>query len=219
MAPAPSQGQENTALERIEGTLRELTTAIATKADLQAITATIQETLRTEVAGLRTELAAHAGRIAALEEADTALTARVASTDIAVARQGEMLLTMRRHLEDVDNRGRRCNIRVRGVPEAEGADDVQDTLQELFHLIMQPSPPPQIEFERAHRALRPGGRAERPHLLSELFPGEECYHGESTGPHNLVLQRGTGLTLQRPVTYHPGSQTSSSPCNSDTTRT
>ncbi|CAH2251520.1 Hypothetical predicted protein, partial [Pelobates cultripes] len=109
MAPAPSQGPENTALERIEGTLRELTTAMATKADLQAITATIQETLRTEVAGLRTELATHAGRITAMEEADTALTSRMASTDISVARQGEMLLTMRRHLEDVDNR--RCNIR------------------------------------------------------------------------------------------------------------
>ncbi|CAH2300689.1 Hypothetical predicted protein [Pelobates cultripes] len=98
MAPAPSQGPENTAPERIEGTLQELTTAMATKADLQAITATIQETLRTEVAGLRTELAVHAGRITAMEEVDAALTARMASTDIAVARQGEMLLTMRRHL-------------------------------------------------------------------------------------------------------------------------
>ncbi|CAH2292096.1 Hypothetical predicted protein [Pelobates cultripes] len=165
MASEPNQAAANDALERIEGALREMTVAMATKTDLQTNTTAIQETLRAEVAGLRADLATQAGRITALEEADAALTARVASTDNAVARQGEMLLNMRRHLEDVDNRGRRCNIRVRGVPEAEGAEDAQNTLKELFRSIMLPTLLPHIEFDRAHRALRPRNAGDGPRDL------------------------------------------------------
>ncbi|CAH2246375.1 Hypothetical predicted protein, partial [Pelobates cultripes] len=104
MAATSTPGQGMPALDRIEGSLRDLAATMVTKTDLQVITTTIQDTLRTEIAGIHTELTAQAGRITATEEATEALTARVAATDTAVARQGEMLLSMRRHLEDVDNR-------------------------------------------------------------------------------------------------------------------
>ncbi|CAH2294008.1 Hypothetical predicted protein [Pelobates cultripes] len=155
MAAPSTSGQEGPALDRIESTLRDLAAAMVTKTDLQANTTAIQETLRTEIAGIRTELTTQAGRITEVEEANAALTTRMAATDTAVARQGEMLLSMRRHLEDVDNRGRRCNIRIRGVPETEGTENVNDTLMELFRSLLHPTPLPEIEFERAHRALRP----------------------------------------------------------------
>ncbi|CAH2295641.1 Hypothetical predicted protein [Pelobates cultripes] len=103
MVLTPTPGSETTALDRIERKLRDLTATMVTRTDLQTLTATIQDTLRSEVAG----------HITAAEEAAAALTTRMASTDTAVARQGDMLLSIRRHLEDVDNRGRRCNIRVR----------------------------------------------------------------------------------------------------------
>ncbi|CAH2312664.1 Hypothetical predicted protein [Pelobates cultripes] len=153
------------ALDRIEGTLRDLRASMVTKADLQAITTTIQDTLRTEVAGIRTELTAQAGRITAMEEANAALAAHVAATDTAVARQGEMLFSMRRHVEDVDNRGRRCKIRVRGVPETEGRENAEEILTELFRSLLQPSPLPEIEFERAHRTLRPQAAEDGPRDL------------------------------------------------------
>ncbi|CAH2221760.1 Hypothetical predicted protein [Pelobates cultripes] len=165
MATSPASEQEIPALSRIESSLRDLTASAVTKSDLQAITTAIQETLRTEIAGIRTELTSQAGRITAVEEASEALTARVAATDTAVAHQGEMLLSVRRHLEDVDNRGRRCNIRVRGVPETEGPEDAVAILTELFCSLLQPSPPTEIEFERAHRALRPRTVEEGPRDL------------------------------------------------------
>lgn len=49
---------------------------------------------------------------------------------------------MQRHMEDLGNRGRRNNLRVRGVPES-----IE------YHQIQQC-----IEMERIHRALRPKGR-------------------------------------------------------------
>ncbi|CAH2286110.1 Hypothetical predicted protein [Pelobates cultripes] len=165
MAATSAPGQGMPALDRIEGSLRDLAATMVTKTDLQAITTTIQDTLRTEIAGIHTELTAQAGRITATEEATEALTARVAATDTAVARQGEMLLSMRRHLEDVDNRGRRRNIRVRGVPESEGPENAEALLTELFCSLLPPSPPPTIEFERAHRALRSRAVEEGPRDL------------------------------------------------------
>ncbi|CAH2305453.1 Hypothetical predicted protein [Pelobates cultripes] len=75
---------------------------------------------------------------------------------MAITCQGTMLLSMRRHLEDLDNRGRRCNIRIRGVPEAEGStENVVEILTELFQSILQQTSPQHIEFERAHRTTRP----------------------------------------------------------------
>ncbi|CAH2315849.1 Hypothetical predicted protein [Pelobates cultripes] len=73
-----------------------------------------------------------------------------------------MLLAMRRHIEDLDNRGRRCNIRIRGVPESEGEEDAEAILTELFHTLLQTATPQRIEFERAHRALRPRSLEEGP---------------------------------------------------------
>ncbi|CAH2272690.1 Hypothetical predicted protein [Pelobates cultripes] len=166
MAPTPTPGPEITALDRIERKLRDLTATMVTRTDLQTLTATIQDTLRSEVAGIRTEIAAQAGRITAAEEAAAALTARMASTDTAVARQGDMLLSIRRHLEDVDNRGRRCNIRVRGVPEAEGTENAEEVLKELFQSLLQSPQPRQIELERAHRALRPRAVEDGPRDLT-----------------------------------------------------
>ncbi|CAH2294211.1 Hypothetical predicted protein, partial [Pelobates cultripes] len=107
-APAESSppGLDGTTLERIEDKLRSLTASMATKDDLRSRTTTIQDALRAEMAGIRSEVASHVGRISLQEEATEALTARMTSADTAIARQGTMLLSMRRHLEDLDNRGR-----------------------------------------------------------------------------------------------------------------
>ncbi|CAH2277303.1 Hypothetical predicted protein [Pelobates cultripes] len=194
MAASSTSGQERPALDRIEDTLRDLAAAMVTKSDLQANTTTIQDTLRTEIAGIRTELTAQAGRITLMEEANAALTTRVTATDMAVARQGEMLLSMRRHLEDVDNRGRRCNIRVRGVPEAEGTENAMEILTELFCSLLFPTPPPEIEFERAHRALRPRNMEDGPRDLIC------CLHSFPPRPQRGPRQR----DVRAPPAQHPG---------------
>ncbi|CAH2284469.1 Hypothetical predicted protein [Pelobates cultripes] len=203
------------ALDRIESTLRDLAAAMVMKTDLQANTTAIQETLRTEIAGIRTELATQAGRITVVEEANAALTTRMAATDTAVARQGEMLLSMRRHLEDVDNRGRRCNIRIRGVPETEGSENVIEILMELFRSLLHPTPLPEIEFERAHRALRPCNVEEGPRDLIC------CLHSFPV-KNTIMLQRSNRLcpptltmAARDPLATHPGLYSMSPPGETD----
>ncbi|CAH2329677.1 Hypothetical predicted protein [Pelobates cultripes] len=105
MVPASPAGSDNTTLDRIEEELRSLTASMVTKADLHTLTAAIQETLREEMAGIMSEVTAQAGHIQALEQAAEVHTTKLTATDLAVARQGEVLLALRRHMEDLDNRG------------------------------------------------------------------------------------------------------------------
>ncbi|CAH2254895.1 Hypothetical predicted protein [Pelobates cultripes] len=154
-SPASSSGAEHSSLDRIGEEIRSIAASMATKTDLLTLTTTIQDALRAEMAGIRTEVTAHGTRIEALETAMETQSSRISSTDLAITRQGDMLLDMRRHLEDLDNRGRRCNIRVRGVPETAGGENATEVLSGLFKMLLQEEAPECFEFERAHRAARP----------------------------------------------------------------
>ncbi|CAH2285580.1 Hypothetical predicted protein [Pelobates cultripes] len=110
--------------------------SMATKADLLVLTTTIQDALRAEMAGIRTEVASQGSRLQELEHSHAAQTTRLATTDTALTRQGDLLLQLRRSVEDLDNRGRRNNIRVCGMPETDGEEDIEESLTPLFCWIM-----------------------------------------------------------------------------------
>ncbi|CAH2329388.1 Hypothetical predicted protein [Pelobates cultripes] len=94
MAPAALSPREphGAALERIGDELRSLSSAMATKADLLVLTTTIQDALRAEMAGIRTEVAAQAGRIREVEHTLEAHTVRHTATDMALTRQARRAL-------------------------------------------------------------------------------------------------------------------------------
>lgn len=47
--------------------------------------------------------------------------------------QSKVICKTRRHLEDLDNRGRHNNIRVRGLLEAEGRENLQLIFESIFN--------------------------------------------------------------------------------------
>lgn len=57
------------------------------------------------------------------------------------------------YLEDLDNRNRRNNLRVRGVPEA--VTDLIPAAQKLFQSLLPDSPVAAFSCDRIHRAHRP----------------------------------------------------------------
>lgn len=83
-------------------------------------------------------------------------------TQLQGAEHRSLIRDMQRHIEDLDNRGRRNNIRVRVIPEPEGNEDLQTTLQSIFNNLLGEPPTKHIEMDRAHRALRPKGAASKP---------------------------------------------------------
>lgn len=64
---------------------------------------------------------------------------------------------MNRHLEDLDNRGRKNNIRVRGIPETVDTDQIVPALQKVFNSLLERAEDTEIEFVMVHWALRARG--------------------------------------------------------------
>ncbi|CAH2312212.1 Hypothetical predicted protein [Pelobates cultripes] len=146
---------DHTTLADIGADLKRIAASMVTKDDLQHLSTTLHEAIKLEVAGLKTDDAAHETRIHTAEQKLQAAETHAAATDTALKRQGALILAMRRQLEDQDNRGRRNNIRVRGVPESPEGENVEEILTSLFRLILKEDAPARIKYDRAHRALRP----------------------------------------------------------------
>ncbi|CAH2311275.1 Hypothetical predicted protein [Pelobates cultripes] len=102
--------------------------------------------LTSAVTALRTDIEAQDGCIQALEAQAQATQHQASATDTALTRQGNMLLALRRQVEDLDNRSRRSNIRVRGVPERERTENVEEMMTELFNQILWSDTLPDIRL-------------------------------------------------------------------------
>lgn len=71
-------------------------------------------------------------------------------------------IEVNRHLEVLDNRGRRYNIRVRGILESVEMDQIMLALQRVFNSLLDRPEDKAIDFVRAHRALRAKGPDSQP---------------------------------------------------------
>ncbi|CAH2222908.1 Hypothetical predicted protein [Pelobates cultripes] len=58
-------------------------------------------------------------------------------------------------LEDLNNRSRRQNIRIRGIPETVLPDAILPTIKAIFQSLLPNASDQELYIERAHRALRP----------------------------------------------------------------
>ncbi|CAH2322102.1 Hypothetical predicted protein [Pelobates cultripes] len=155
-SPASTCSGEQVTLADIGAELRRMTALMVTKEDLTRASDTLHAALKAEVAGIKSDIARQDTRITAIEQRAETAESQWQATDTAIRRQGDLILAMRRHLEDLDNRGRRNNIRVRGVPEADGAgENIAESLTQLFRIILREEAPDHFRFDRAHRALRP----------------------------------------------------------------
>ncbi|CAH2221759.1 Hypothetical predicted protein [Pelobates cultripes] len=57
--------------------------------------------------------------------------------------------------EDLNNRSRRNNIRIRGLPESSTPEVLTTMLHKAFSSLLPDAPPSDLLLDRAHRALRP----------------------------------------------------------------
>ncbi|CAH2283020.1 Hypothetical predicted protein [Pelobates cultripes] len=124
-----------------------------TRRDKSEMVAELRAVIREEIAAVRADLTALEHRVDALDAEHLQNTHRQQAADLATTRQGNLLLDLRRQVEDLDNRGRRNNIRIRGLPEAEG-ELPHELLTGLFSHLMGEAAPDDFGIERAHRALR-----------------------------------------------------------------
>ncbi|CAH2318847.1 Hypothetical predicted protein [Pelobates cultripes] len=146
---------DTTTLADIGAELKRVAMKMVTKDDLTHLTNNIYEAIKSEVNGLKAEIKAQEHRIQQVEKRAQTTEDHSTATDTALKRQGTLILAMRRQLEDQDNRSRRNNIRVRGIPESPEGENIEEMLTSLFRIILREDTPAIIKYDRAHRALRP----------------------------------------------------------------
>lgn len=128
---------------------------MARMADLHSVATDIKTTLTSAIADLCTDLHHLNKRIQVVEETSSHHDAALMALRHTSSTHKARLLEMHRHIEDLVNRGRRHNIRVRGLPEAVEADQLEHTLLHVFNGLLDRPPESPIVLERFHRALCP----------------------------------------------------------------
>lgn len=58
-------------------------------------------------------------------------------------------------MEDIEDRSKRNNLQLRGLPEATGTEDLSKTAAAIFRNITGVSLPAQLVFDKIHRAPSP----------------------------------------------------------------
>lgn len=128
-----------------------------TYADMSVIAVDIKSTFSAAITGLKLNLLVLNEKLATAEAAGKHRDKAIHKLENTSLIQSQHFIEMNRHIEDLDNRGRRCNIRVRGIPEPVESDQITFALQRVFNSLFERQEDMDIEFVRAHRALRPRG--------------------------------------------------------------
>uniref|UniRef100_A0A8C5LRC0 Uncharacterized protein n=1 Tax=Leptobrachium leishanense TaxID=445787 RepID=A0A8C5LRC0_9ANUR len=145
---------------------------LPTKEDLKEANAIIMAELqqvRGDLQGLHT-------KIHAVEATCDVLNLQQAANSTKLDSQNEQLRGMALHMEDLDNRGRRNNLRIRGLPDTEDSPtQLIPTLTSIFNTLLDRPNATPIAFVRAHRALRPRGTGPPRDVICclESFPLKE----------------------------------------------
>ncbi|CAH2249719.1 Hypothetical predicted protein [Pelobates cultripes] len=161
--PSLSQGHTETGSDSDEYETTECQTTPLTKEDLKKmlretsddIKAYTTAALEKQIASLKDDIEALASRTSRAETqiTETQTTAKTHTRDIEALQ--EKILYLEDGLEDLNNRSRRQNIRIRGLPESVLPETLLPTIRAIFHSLLPDTSEQELYIERAHRALHP----------------------------------------------------------------
>lgn len=176
--------------------------------DLRAIANDIKDTLSAAIAELRVDIHTLSDRVVEVEKTSAKHDIVLRKATRKIDTHTLQLREAQRHIEDLDNRGRRHNLRIRGMTEAIDSEHLTPAVTELFNGLFDRLPQTRIEMERIHRALRPKGRETDPprdiiccivdyKLKEDILKQARSKHPlQYKGAHIQIFQDLSGITLQ-----------------------
>lgn len=132
-------------------------------ADLWTVVADIKNTLSAAISDLQLDIQAIVLRVEEVEETQAFHDALLCHMQQVTETHAVHLRDINRHMEDLDNRGRRRNLRVRGLPESFDSAQLSRMVTAHFNELLERPPESPIAMERIHRALPPRGRDTKRH--------------------------------------------------------
>lgn len=108
-----------------------------TYTDMYRFAAYIESTFSAAITDLKTNLRVLTEKMASAEAAGKQRKKPIHRLEKVTTSQSLHFIEMNRHLEDLDNRGRRNNIRVRGIPESVETEQIAPALQRVFNSLLE----------------------------------------------------------------------------------
>lgn len=146
----------------IHGATSAIPSLLDLQRDLQRVALDIKHTLTTAISDLKTDIQSMHNRLSEVEESSQMQAAAIRQVQKAHDLHLPHIFDLHRQVEDLDNRGRRHNIRVRGVPEGIDPSALTQTVCTIFNELLERPADTPIDMERIHRALRPPPRDTEP---------------------------------------------------------
>lgn len=135
--------------------LQALLSLLPSKQDMQILATELKASWQQDLQVVQTDISTLQDRMQTMEDSHASLQTQVASIQSASATRDVLHRSLITQLDDQENRSRRNNVRLRGVPESIRPQDLAASLTKLFNSILGRSPEDKVELDRAHRALRP----------------------------------------------------------------
>lgn len=123
--------------------------------DLHSMAEDIKLTFTEALAGLKTDLRAIVSRVGDIEAKTIQHTRDLRRTQDVISEHTNALISLKHQLEDLDNKSRRKNIRLRGLPESVDPTHMETIVRAIFNAALNRPPESPMDIERVHRALRP----------------------------------------------------------------
>ncbi|XP_053555608.1 TATA box-binding protein-associated factor RNA polymerase I subunit C [Bombina bombina] len=108
-------------------------------------------------AELKKEISSTNERIDSLERRQEDAAVEHSNLQSFTQRLADYLEVVDDKIADLEDRSRRNNLRIRGIPETISPADLQPYLKELFQVLAPPATELEALMDRAHRALKPRG--------------------------------------------------------------
>lgn len=125
-------------LQRLDTDIRALFQALPTKMEIKALILRIEDAHRKDIQVVRMDVQALSDRVNNGETSLSVLEHRVAALESSQDTQMDTAVALQLHLDDLEDRSRQNNLRLKGLPEATGAENLADTFTAIFHKLLDP---------------------------------------------------------------------------------
>lgn len=135
--------------------LQALLSLLPSKQDMLTLATEMRASWQRDLHVVQTDVSTLQARVQTMEDSHASLQSQVSSLQQASATRDALHRSLITQMDDQENRNRRNNVRLRGVPESIRPQDLTISLTRFFNSILGRGPEEKIELDRAHRALRP----------------------------------------------------------------
>lgn len=154
-APLSLPSQEPSSMLIGEQALWTLLQKLPTRDDLDSVALRMEAALRGEITGIKQTVAEVSTRVANVELDTTTLRQDVTTIQDAQEAFIDQIAQLHLLIDDLENRNRRRNIRIRGLPEATQQADLKMTVTAIFNACLERPTETPIAIGRVHRTLGP----------------------------------------------------------------